>query len=180
MLISQVAEHVRLNGNFVKKDNRSDKWVIAEDLLCREKISAVFRDTLHQRCRTGGSSFAKKTIRAVEEKKRRVSAPPAFLLSQIPLDWEVNDPSQSFGSGMQPMRRASAQLPASVMMNQAPAPFPQAPTLTQTPVPMPNLAHAAAHNKGDIFGIFSFALSNINEEGDPFEPKPLFEAGRTA
>jgi hypothetical protein len=42
-IISEVVEHVRNIGRFVKRDVASGKWVHAEDLLCREKCSQTFR-----------------------------------------------------------------------------------------------------------------------------------------
>jgi hypothetical protein len=42
-IISQLVEHVRKIGRFVKRDVASGKWVHAEDLLCREKCSQTFR-----------------------------------------------------------------------------------------------------------------------------------------
>jgi len=52
LIITDVAEHVREKGHFVKRSPSSDAWVLAEELLCREKISAVFRDALHQKNRS--------------------------------------------------------------------------------------------------------------------------------
>ena len=155
LIISDVADSVRAQGNFVKKDSRSDNWVIAEDLLCREKISAVFRDALHQRSRAGAASVAKKAVhRACEEKKRRSSAPPVFQY-QPSLQWCQND-------SVPDLDAASSALFGNVQLQTSPR-------LTQSVSP-----------KSDFFSIFSLALSNINEDGDPFEPKPLFEAGRSA
>jgi hypothetical protein len=219
LIISDAAERVRQNGNFVKRDTRTNKWVLAEDLLCREKISAVFRDALHQRGRIGSgpgrvgcSSFTKQAIHHVveQEKKRRTSAPPALFpvlpasQTKPPLDWSFDEvASQAFGLGpennyLEKKRRSSAPpallpvLPAS----QTTAPLDwsfdevasqafglgpekssrQAPLALQMP-PQPQ----ANPPKLDFFVIFSSALlANVNEDSDPFEPKPLFEGSRTA
>jgi len=47
-IITKVVTAVRKEGSFVKKHMASGKWVYAEDLLCREKVSQTFRDSLHQ------------------------------------------------------------------------------------------------------------------------------------
>ena len=158
LIISDVADSVRSQGNFVKKDNRSDKWVVAEDLLCREKISAVFRDALHQRCRNGAGSVAKKALhQACQEKKRRSSAPPVFQ-TQPTLQWGADVTTPNFGLAFAPTMQANET-------HHTPVP----PLFPQVSVP-----------KNDFFSIFSVALSNVCEDGDPFEPKPIFEASRSA
>ncbi|CAB9496448.1 Nitrilase family, member 2 [Seminavis robusta] len=48
LIISNVVDRIRDSGSFVKVDLASGRWLIAEDLLCREKTSAVFRDALHE------------------------------------------------------------------------------------------------------------------------------------
>lgn len=171
LIISDVAEHVRQKGNFVKRDNATERWVIAEDLLCREKISAVFRDALHQRQRTGGSSFTKRT----EEKRRTLVQP------QVPFQWKIKVPPPTFGLHAQNSFTTNSdqlrQAPLLAAANANAVAASQASLLgvasAQGMMAGPLMAAAAAPGAGDIFSIFSNALANIKEEGDPFEPKPL-------
>jgi len=46
-IISSVVELVRCSyGGYVKQHSASGQWLVAEDLLCREKTSGVFREAL--------------------------------------------------------------------------------------------------------------------------------------
>lgn len=56
LIISHVVDRVRASGTFVKFDLASGRWLVAEDLLCREKTSAVFRDALHDHRKAASSS----------------------------------------------------------------------------------------------------------------------------
>ncbi|CAB9496449.1 Nitrilase family, member 2 [Seminavis robusta] len=155
LIISDVAEHVRAQGSFVKRDNASDKWVLAEDLLCREKISAVFRDAMHQRCRSSTpSTSGKRALRRAEEQQSRAFDPLPML------QWKNQIPSSFTFESSRP----------SFLLEK-----------TQSETPFPSLATAAATSpKTDIFSIFSVAMADITEEGDPFEPKPLYEGPASA
>jgi hypothetical protein len=56
LIISNVVDRIRASGMFVKCDVSSGRWLVAEDLLCREKTSAVFRDALHDHRKATSSS----------------------------------------------------------------------------------------------------------------------------
>jgi len=53
-ILSSVIDYIRTNGRFVRLDSNGVSWVQAEDLLCREKCSAVFRE--YVRNANGGKS----------------------------------------------------------------------------------------------------------------------------
>jgi hypothetical protein len=56
LIISSVVDRIRASGMFVKFDPSSGRWLVAEELLCREKTSAVFRDALHDHRKAASSS----------------------------------------------------------------------------------------------------------------------------
>ena len=66
LIISEVVDRVRSLGGFVKLEQVSGCWIQAEDLLCREKTSGVFREALNE-YRTSNQSQLKTGKRQREE-----------------------------------------------------------------------------------------------------------------
>lgn len=215
LIISDVAEHVRQNGNFVKRDTTTEKWVVAEDLLCREKISAVFRDALHQRSRNATPLTKRAQHHAVAMDKRH-SAPSGLLAHSIAAARrELEEapsmpkaPSMPALQGMQAARSMPALQGLQALQRQPAATAnwkynfaPASATFgfNLPPAVMPGFAGSAsdeltrqqlaellpsvsanAAKSHDLLSIFNTALAGIKEDGDPFEPKPLYEGSRTA
>ena len=176
LIISEVSEVVREKGNFIKRDNVSDDWVLAEDLLTREKVSAVLRDSLHQSKKSPGPGFMLKksmSSRAIKEQQARavVSGLGHTTLSQarVPL------PSFALPPLPAPLSDAFTIDWPSILREQQ--------TSNQHSDSVP--AMSTFTGKKDLFSIFSLALSDIGTEGDdPFEPRPIceqrFEGNRCA
>ena len=172
LIISDVVEHIRQNGNFVKRDSKSDQWVLAEDLLCREKISAVFRDALHQQSRSGSGSMPKKAIAQAIEKqqhyqRRALPAMPSLectTLKQV----RVPLPSPALSSSCAPVSSQNFTVDWTTLLR------------NQHQSPQNTSMSAATAEKKDLFSLFSLAISDINTDDDPFEPKPIFEGNRCA
>lgn len=169
-IISDVIDHIRLNGNFVKRNSKSGEWIVAEDLLSREKTSAVFRDAMHQRSRSESTSglMAKKAISGAITEQQVTALPPMIssLDSSILNQVLVPMPPLSHPSGPFQSENFTLDWP-SIMGRQQ-----QSIQSAGTP--------AAAEEKKDLFSIFALALTDINSDDDPFEPKPIFEGNRCA
>lgn len=171
LIISEVSDLVREQGNFVKRNGLADQWVLAEDLLIREKISAVFRDAMAQNKRSSSHCFMppKKLIssRAIHEQKPCIAMPSlkytslSDILAPLPhLPNPLPTPSHSA-----PLQAYESQRP-SVLEKQQPR--------------MQRSDHSPVTNttigKTDLLSIFSLALVDISMDGDdPFEPRPIYE-----
>lgn len=78
-IISGVVSRVRQGGRFVKRCPDTGNWILAEDLLCREKCSQCFRDALHQTYRSSNVSKKNKRRRELErqfQQQDAVMCPP--------------------------------------------------------------------------------------------------------
>ena len=176
LIISEVSEVVRAQGNFIKRDNVSDDWVLAEDLLTREKVSAVLRDCLHQSKKRSGPGFMPKksmSSRAIQEQQAREAMSglghTTFSQVLVPL------PPLAIPSCLAPSPDAFTIDWPSILREQ------QASNQDGGSVP----TTSTQIGKKDLFSIFSLALADIGTDGDdPFEPRPIceqrFEGNRCA
>lgn len=163
LIISEVSDLVREQGNFVKRNGLADQWVLAEDLLIREKISAVFRDAMAQNKRSSSHCFMppKKLISSREHEQKPCIAMPSLkytslsdMLAPVPHlpTPSLSAPLQAYESHVlekqQPRMQSCDHLP-----------------VTNTTI-----------GKTDLLSIFSLALVDISMDGDdPFEPRPIYE-----
>ena len=161
LIISEVAEVVREQGDFVKIDMSTQEWTLAEDLLVREKISAVFRDAKAQSKRSTPQSFMHKksmSSRSIQEQKSCTVMP---TLEHTNLN-QITVPLQPFQNAA-PSPNAELHWPSALQR--------QLPSLQQS-VPGPSTGN---FGKNDLLSIFSLALADISDSDDPFEPRPIYE-----
>jgi hypothetical protein len=173
LIISDVADHIRQQGHFVKRNPTTEEWVIAEDLLCREKVSAVFRDALHQRSRNYTYISNQRANRAEEQSNQDFAAMTSSTLGMKGVDRK----EEQFNTVLGPLpviewiwRPTSPSLlglerPSIAYGNDQ--------------IPLPCWGPQSS-DKNDGFSIFAAALANIAEDGDPFEPKPFYEGPASA
>jgi hypothetical protein len=174
LIISGVTESIRQEGRFVKRHTTTKKWVIAEDLLCREKVSAVFRDALHERSRNSTSFFTQSALHQAEEERNQDYAAgnsSNFGMNEMDREEEkfntvldnllvIGWTCRSVSPSLLGFERSS--LASSLVNGNDPL------------LPLPRLGPQSS-DKNDGFSIFAVAFANIAENGDPFEPKPFYE-----
>jgi hypothetical protein len=88
VIISHVVDRVRASGIFVKFHLASGRWLVAEDLLCREKTSAVFREALHDHRKATSAKRQRHGSSEPGNQKQEVkshSSQPATLLQGLEL-----------------------------------------------------------------------------------------------
>jgi hypothetical protein len=164
LIISDAAERIREKGNFVRRHTTTEKWAIAEELLCREKVSAVFRDALRQRRRKDNSVLAKSTLHQTQGQRKQAFA--------------TRTPSSS-GMEEEQINRVVYPLSAIDLTYRPASPSLiglERPSIANVNdwVPLPRLGPQSSE-KNDGFSIFAIAFANLAEDGDPFEPKPFYE-----
>lgn len=191
LIISDVVDLVRQNGSFVKKSS-SGTWVHAEDLLCREKISAVFRDAMHQRGRASPSSQSQSVSANKQARQRRQRQPPLRQeqqemqeqkwnrllpgLKTLPLDanalGSMTDGAQTFNFGNFEGTKKDA----------SPVDDIEGKLLEPSDPSFLLKADKETHKEGtamirdaEMLSIFSRELL-IDENSNPFEPRPIYES----
>lgn len=145
VIISTVVARIREEGSFVKRDLSSGKWVFAEDLLCREKTSASFRDALQQRRRKKNLAACQSAIR-----ERNILKPERRKC--MPQTSETVSNERAFMNFSNEEHVRSSRKPT-------------------TSTPLGN--KLGTWNPSDTFSGLCNAFSNVEEDGNPFEPTPL-------
>jgi hypothetical protein len=189
LIISDVVDLVRQNGSFVKKSS-SGTWVHAEELLCREKISAVFRDAMHQRGRTSISSQS-QGVSNKQARQRRQRQPPSRQEQQemgeqkgdrpppepktLPFDanalGSTTHGAQFFNGNFKDTKKDASPVHkvGEKMLELSDSSFlPEADRETRK-------EGTAMIRDGEMLSIFSRELL-IDEKSNPFEPKPIYES----
>lgn len=152
LLISDVVESVRTNGSFVKLGSSSGGWVYAEELLVREKVSAVFRDAVQQEKRR------RLCLRINKDKQERPCANTPKDLSQ----------PQCINMGLPcpPPITFSFDFGAPLTTDKQPEPE----HVQSSVSPKKRLDSWAA---GVLLSTLSETFSDLEDDGNPYEPRPI-------
>jgi len=59
-ILSNIVDHIRVKGSFIKKDRARGQYFDADDFLARDKISQAFRNAINQKKRSKSSSAKAK------------------------------------------------------------------------------------------------------------------------
>lgn len=152
LIISDVVDHVRINGNFVKRGPGAEGWVHAEELLCREKTSAVFRDSLQFTKKSGSRTRTLQRVNCQKDQDLAALDDTKGIMDRSGFDYTVTPSIFSSDYGVD---RFLVQDEDDAFIREQ--------------LPLQNWT------QGDLFCILSHALSGMEEDQNPFEPRPLFE-----
>jgi len=77
-ILSNIVDHIRIKGSFIKKDRARGQYFDADDFLARDKISQAFRNAINQKKRSKSSS-AKVKGNSTKQIYREFSAAESLI-----------------------------------------------------------------------------------------------------